>query len=110
LHHPLWKNGTDIGANGGFARYRLTIEPWTRFLSLGRDSRLFQDMTVCDILDAVMKSYDGKGRLAPAWRFDLQDRGASVHTIRSKRAAFYKMPGGSRVEGKYLVPGDTIYA
>jgi len=34
----------------------------------------------------------------------------SVHTIRSKRAAFYKTPGGSRVEGKYLVPGDTIYA
>jgi type VI secretion system secreted protein VgrG len=65
-----------VGSNGGFARYRLTIEPWTRFLSLGRDSRLFQDMTVCDILDAVMKSYDGKGRLAPAWRFDLQDRGA----------------------------------
>jgi hypothetical protein len=34
----------------------------------------------------------------------------SVHTIRSKRAAFYKTPGGSRVEGTYLVPGDTIYA
>lgn len=24
------------GANGGFARYRLVVEPWTRFLSLGR--------------------------------------------------------------------------
>jgi len=64
------------GANGGFARYQLTIEPWTRFLSMGRDSRIFQDMTVCDILDAVFRAYDGKGRLAPAWRFDLQERDA----------------------------------
>ncbi|WP_312515222.1 contractile injection system protein, VgrG/Pvc8 family [Massilia sp.] len=61
------------GANGGFARYVLTVEPWTRFLGMGRDSRIFQDMTVPDILDAVFRAYDGKGRLAPAWRFDLQD-------------------------------------
>ena len=63
-----------VGANGGFARYRLTIEPWLRFLGLGRDSRVFQDMTVCDIVDAVLRGYDHQGRLAPAWRFDLQDR------------------------------------
>lgn len=41
-------------------------------------------------------------RTPGAWR--------SVHTIKSKRAAFYKAPGGSPVEGIYLVPGDTIYA
>jgi len=41
-------------------------------------------------------------RTPGAWR--------SVHTIKSKRAAFYKAPGGSPVEGTYLVPGDTIYA
>lgn len=64
------------GANGGFARYVLTVEPWTRFLGIGRDSRIFQGMTVPDILDAVFRAYDGKGRLAPAWRFDLQDRDA----------------------------------
>ncbi|OON62797.1 type VI secretion protein [Massilia sp. KIM] len=69
------------GANGGFARYRLLIEPWTRFLGLGRDSRVFQDMTVCDILDAVFRAYDHKGRLAPAWRFELSDR--SVYAKRS---------------------------
>jgi type VI secretion system VgrG family protein len=62
------------GANGGFARYRLTIEPWTAFMGLGRDSRIFQGKTVFDILDAVFKAYDGKGRLAPAWRFDIADR------------------------------------
>ena len=31
------------GANGGLARYTLTIEPWTAFLALGRDSFLFTD-------------------------------------------------------------------
>lgn len=61
------------GANGGFARYVLTLEPWTRFLSLGRDSRVFQDMTVFDILDAVFKPYAGRVRLVPAWRVELAD-------------------------------------
>jgi type VI secretion system secreted protein VgrG len=62
------------GANGGFARYQLTIEPWTAFLALGRDSRIFQDRTVFDILDTVFKAYGSKGRLAPAWRYDILDR------------------------------------
>ena len=28
-----------------------------------------------DILDAVFAAYQGQGKLAPAWRFDLVDRG-----------------------------------
>ena len=59
------------GANGGLARYVLTVEPWTAFLALGRDSRIFQNKTVVDIIDAVFAAYDGKGRLAPAWRFEV---------------------------------------
>lgn len=69
------------GANGGFARYVLTLEPWTRFLSFGRDSRIFQDMSVPDILDLVFRSYAGRGTLVPAWRFELADR--SVYPKRS---------------------------
>ena len=69
------------GADGGLARYRLTLEPWTRFASLGRDSRVFQHMTVFDIIDAVFREYQGKGRLAPAWRFDIADR--DVYPVRS---------------------------
>ena len=30
------------GANGGFARYNLTVEPWTSFLGRCRDSRIFR--------------------------------------------------------------------
>jgi type VI secretion system VgrG family protein len=62
------------GANGGLARYTLTLEPWTAFLGHNRDSRIFQDQNVFDILDAVFGSWQGQGTLAPAWRFDVQDR------------------------------------
>lgn len=61
-----------LGANGGFARYHLVIEPWTALLGVGRDSRVFQDKTVFDILETVFRSYGGKGRLVPAWRFDMR--------------------------------------
>jgi type VI secretion system VgrG family protein len=64
-----------IGANGGLARYTLTLEPWTAFLGHNRDSRIFQDMAVPAILDAVFGAWQGQGKLAPAWRFELQDPG-----------------------------------
>ena len=62
------------GANGGLARYHLTLQPWSAFLRMGRDSRVFQDMTVFDILDAVFAAWQGKGRLMPAWRYEIADR------------------------------------
>ncbi|MDQ2989413.1 MAG: type VI secretion system tip protein VgrG, partial [Pseudomonadota bacterium] len=72
--HGHITNAELSGANGGFARYRLVVEPWTAFLAHSRDSRIFQDMTVFDILDAVFGRYQGQGTLAPAWRFDVHDR------------------------------------
>lgn len=69
------------GANGGMARYSLTLQPWSAFLARSRDSRVFQDKTVFDILDAVFAAWQGRGRLAPAWRFDIADR--SIYPIRS---------------------------
>jgi type VI secretion system secreted protein VgrG len=65
-----------LGANGGFARYCLTIEPWSAFMGCGRDSRIFQNKTVFDILDAVFNGWQGLGKLVPAWRYDLVERGA----------------------------------
>ena len=61
-------------SNGGLARYALRLEPWTAFLAQNRDSRIFQDMSVCDILDAVLGSWQGQGTLVPEWRFELADR------------------------------------
>ena len=42
------------GANGGFARYALTIEPWLAFLGYRRDSYVFQDKTVFEIVDEML--------------------------------------------------------
>jgi type VI secretion system VgrG family protein len=64
------------GANGGMARYTLTLRPWSAFLAHTRDSRIFQDLSVPDIIDAVFKAWQGRGRLAPSWRFDLADPGS----------------------------------
>nr|WP_314543770.1 type VI secretion system tip protein TssI/VgrG [uncultured Massilia sp.] len=61
------------GANGGMARYALTLAPWTTFLAHTRDSRIFQDKNVFAIIDAVFKAWHGRGLLAPAWRFDIAD-------------------------------------
>lgn len=69
------------GANGGMARYRLTIEPWLSFLRHRRDSAVYQDMTAPAIIESVFSDYQGQGRLQPAWRLDLQD--ASVYAKRS---------------------------
>jgi type VI secretion system secreted protein VgrG len=70
-----------LGANGGFARYAITIEPWWAFMALGRDSRIFQNKTVFDILDAIFQSWKSVGKLVPAWRFDIVER--SIYPVRS---------------------------
>ncbi|TWI04764.1 Rhs element Vgr protein [Luteimonas cucumeris] len=46
-----------VGADGGLARYRLCLVPWTWLLTQGRHSRVFQDKTVAQILDAVFAAY-----------------------------------------------------
>ena len=61
------------GANGGMARYRLTIEPWLAFLRYRRDSAVYQDLTVPEIVEAVFRDYQGQGKLQPQWRLDLQN-------------------------------------
>jgi type VI secretion system secreted protein VgrG len=74
-----------IGANGGMARYRLTVQPWLAFLGHGRDSAVFQDQTVLQIVQSVFSdyqsAYQGQSPLAPAWRLDILD--ASVYPKRS---------------------------
>jgi type VI secretion system secreted protein VgrG len=70
-----------IGANGGLARYRLTLEPWTAFLRYRRDSTTYQGMSVFEILDSMFADYHGQGKLNPAWRFDIAD--LSIYPKRS---------------------------
>lgn len=64
---------TRLGADGGFARYRLIIEPWLAFLGHNRDHYLFQDKTVIEIVDELLADWKGHAHLAPAWRWALAD-------------------------------------
>jgi type VI secretion system secreted protein VgrG len=70
-----------VGANGGMARYRLTVEPWLAFLRYRRDSTVYQDMTVLEIVESVFRDYQGQGKLQPEWKLDVLD--ASVYPKRS---------------------------
>ncbi|MBP7484423.1 MAG: phage late control D family protein, partial [Aquabacterium sp.] len=65
-----------MGTDGGLARYRLHIEPWTAFLAQRTDAWVFQDQNVLDITEAVFADYQAQGRLMPQWRIDVADREA----------------------------------
>ncbi|WP_082132103.1 type VI secretion system Vgr family protein [Luteimonas sp. FCS-9] len=54
-----------LAADGGLARYRLHLAPWTWLLRQGRHSRVFQERPLAEILASVFADY------APlaAWRF-----------------------------------------
>ncbi|CAB5511371.1 hypothetical protein LMG26857_00658 [Achromobacter anxifer] len=64
------------GANGGLARYGLTVEPWLAFLRARRDSYAYQDQSVFEIVDSIFGDYKDQGGLAPQWRWDVKDRAA----------------------------------
>lgn len=53
-----------IGADGGLARYRLCLVPWTRQMHHGHRSRVFQERALPDILQRVFDGYAADA----AWR------------------------------------------
>lgn len=46
-----------LGGDGGYARYRLTVEPWTALLALRRNALIFQDQDVRGVLEQVFAHY-----------------------------------------------------
>lgn len=54
-----------LGSDGGVARYRLRIVPWIWRLGQVRNSRVWQDKNVTDIVDAVFTAYQPQAR----WRW-----------------------------------------
>ncbi|NZA28504.1 type VI secretion system tip protein VgrG [Luteimonas sp. SJ-92] len=60
----LVREAACIGTDGGMARYRLCLVPWTWLLTQGRHSRVFQERSVAEIVETVFAGY------APlaAWR------------------------------------------
>lgn len=54
-----------LGSEGGFARYHLRLSPWMWRLSQVRNSRVWQDKSVIEIVDAVFDDY----RPLALWRW-----------------------------------------
>jgi type VI secretion system VgrG family protein len=71
LFHGLITAATFQGANGGFARYVLRIEPWLSDLKHRIDSYVFKDMTVFEIVEEVLKSHPN---IHIHWRWSIADR------------------------------------
>jgi type VI secretion system secreted protein VgrG len=46
-----------LGSDGGLARYRVRISPWMWRLGQMRNSRVWQDKTVIEIVESVFESY-----------------------------------------------------
>jgi len=57
LWHAVVEGVDALGADGGLARYRLHASPWLATLRLRRDSFLYQDKSVTDILTEVFADY-----------------------------------------------------
>ena len=62
-----------LSADGGFARYRLALQPWTAFLRYRYDSYVWQSKTTLDIVAELFADYQGQGKLVPAWRIAVSD-------------------------------------
>ena len=56
-----------LGGDGGLARYRLTLEPWTALLALRRNAVIFQDLDVRGICEKIFADYP-----QATYRFDVQ--------------------------------------
>ena len=46
-----------LGSEGGLARYRVRLAPWMRRLSQVRNSRVWQDKSVIEIVESVFEAY-----------------------------------------------------
>jgi len=74
-YRPFHGHVTDVellGADGGAARYRLTVEPWLSFLRHRQDTYVFQGLSVIQIIEAIFHDYVGEGSLVPTWRWELR--------------------------------------
>ena len=59
-----------LGSDGGFARYRIRISPWLWRMDQVRNSRVWQDKSVIDIVDSVFGAYLPDAR----WRWSEDTR------------------------------------
>ena len=65
--HGLCAEVAQLGSDGGLARYRLVLEPWTALLRLRRNALIFQDKDILAICAQVFADYP-----QAMFRFDVQ--------------------------------------
>ncbi|MFZ5521929.1 MAG: type VI secretion system Vgr family protein [Pseudomonadota bacterium] len=56
VHGVVMEAGA-LGSDGGFARYRLRLQPWLALLGHRRDSFLFQNVTALEAVESVLRDY-----------------------------------------------------
>lgn len=64
--HGLCTAAAPLGADGGLARYRLTLEPWTALSTYRRNALVFQDLDTRGVLEQVFADYP-----QASFRFDV---------------------------------------
>lgn len=57
--HGIVTEAAQLGSDGALARYSLRMQPWTAYLALRRNSRIFQDKTVEQITEELLADYPG---------------------------------------------------
>ncbi|WP_394538509.1 type VI secretion system Vgr family protein [Lysobacter enzymogenes] len=62
----LCSQAAPLGSDGGYSRYRLTLEPWLALLKLRRNALIFQDRDALEVLERMFADYP-----QAAWRFDV---------------------------------------
>ncbi|WP_434026937.1 type VI secretion system Vgr family protein [[Pseudomonas] boreopolis] len=67
----LVNEATLLDSEGGLARYRVRLVGWTWWLSQGRHSRVFQDRSVVEIVEAVFAGYAPQA----SWRWSEEVAG-----------------------------------
>lgn len=64
--HALCTAVAPLGGDGGLARYRLRLEPWTALLEHRRNALIFQDLDVPGVLERIFADYP-----LARWRFEI---------------------------------------
>lgn len=65
--HGVITRARQLGTDGAIARYGLSLEPWAYALRLRRDSFVFQDKTVLEIVSEVFSDYPSAN-----YRFEIK--------------------------------------
>ena len=67
--HGYVFEAAQLGADGGLARYALTMRPWLSALALRRNSRVFHDQTALQVIEAVFADHHPQAH----WRLEVTE-------------------------------------